>query len=247
MAFSLQQSQRFEFESGIQQVAVDNLQNTYVVAKDNSLSKINKAGEIIARANFKSYGDITHLDATNPFMLFLFYRNQNVLLVTDNYLNLRSTIRLDDLESDYIMALGRSVDDGIWIFDQNDYQLKKYDQNLELQQNSGNVMNWLSSEPDFNFLIAENNYVYLQSPSNGILVFDQFANYFKTIPIKNADHFQVINGQIYYQSDSVYVRYKPHFLLTDTLSTAKAGRTVIMQNKIRVSHSDKLLDLEIFD
>jgi hypothetical protein len=142
------------------------------------------------------------------------------------------------------MALGRSVDDGIWIFDQNDYQLKKYSQSLELQQNSGNVMNWLSSEPDFNFLVAENNYVYLQSPSQGIFVFDQFANYYKTIPILSKKKFQVIKGQIYYQMDSLYLRYDQNFLHTDTLFKRSTKDEIIAQIGMHVEFDDKELILE---
>ena len=208
------------FERGITKLRVDNLQNCYAALDDNSIIKINKEGKQTASVNFKSFGKISHMDVTNPFMIYLFYRNQNALLVTDNFLNLRSTINLEQIESDFITVLARSIDDGIWIFDLNDYQLKKYNQSLDLQQTSGNVMSWLNDEPDFNFLVAEGKFVYLNSPSNGILVFDQFANYYKTIPLYSLEHFQVKKEQIYYQSDSLMLRYTPSFLRTDTLYTS---------------------------
>lgn len=219
------------FEREVAQWRVDNLQNAYVVLDDNSIVKVDKAGNKRATVNFKSYGKLTYLDATNPFMLYLFYRNQNVLLITDNFLNHRSSIQLSQIQSDFITVLARSIDDGIWIFDLNDYQLKKYNQNLDLQQTSGNVMNWLNDEPDFNFLVAEGNYVYLNSPKNGILVFDQFANYYKTIPITGLSDFQVVKSQIIYRQDSLFLRYNSKFLSTDTLvQNLKPTESVQAQN-----------------
>jgi hypothetical protein len=234
-----------EFPNGIRLVQLDNLLNTYIVKEDNSIVKLNKEGQIVTSNNFKSYGNLSHIDVSNPFMLYLYYRDQNALLITDNFFNIRSTIKLDQLSSDNIMALGRSVDDGIWIFDQNDYQLEKYNQSLELQQISGNVMSWLRVEPDFNFLIAENKYVYLNSPSAGILVFDQFANYYKTIPIKTKNGFQVQDGKILYQLDSLFLRYDPKFLSTDTLlKTVDAPKMVISQADLLITYDKSNLSLE---
>ena len=230
IAFSHKLKTKIPVDQGIKTVSTDNLQNVYVCHTDHSISKYDKAGTNKATVNFKSYGELTHLDATNPFMIYLFYRNQNALLITDNFLNLRSTIKLDQLESDFISVLGRSVDDGIWIFDLNDYQLKKYDQSLNLQQSSGNVMSWIEGEADFVFLVAERNYVYVNSPSNGILVFDQFANYYKKIPLKNLNQFQVFEGSIYFQNERIFQRYTPKFLKYDTLYTCDNDSLEVVGN-----------------
>jgi len=44
--------------------------------------------------------------------------------------------------------------------------------------------------------------LFMNDPETGILVFDQYGTFFKTIPIKSIKGFQIIDKQLYYFSDS---------------------------------------------
>ena len=46
-------------------------------------------------------------------------------------------------------------------------------------------------------MLEKSRYVYLNVPGFGILVFDQFANYLRTIPLEIPDEFQVTDQNLY--------------------------------------------------
>jgi hypothetical protein len=50
-------------------------------------------------------------------------------------------------------------------------------------------------------LLEYDNKVYLNNPSTGILIFDVYGTYYKTISVKNVKQFQVIGEWIYYLSE----------------------------------------------
>jgi len=56
----------------------------------------------------------------------------------------------------------------------------------------------------------------LNDPKYGILVFDQYGTYLKTIAIKNLDRFQVLEDRIHYLSNDALVTYFMKTLESDT-------------------------------
>ena len=67
----------------------DYLENVYVITPTNDITKYNKSGLKLASANFKILGNISWIDASNPFEIYVFFRDQNKLLFLDNLLNLK--------------------------------------------------------------------------------------------------------------------------------------------------------------
>ena len=54
-------------------------------------------------------------------------------------------------------------------------------------------------------MIEKNKQVYLNVPGKGIIVFDRFGNYLKTIPLTECSRFQVTDTDIiYFNNDSLY-------------------------------------------
>jgi hypothetical protein len=49
-----------------------------------------------------------------------------------------------------------------------------------------------------NLIVEDGNMVYVNDPYHGIFVFDRYATYMKTIPVKNILSFQVYKDQIFY-------------------------------------------------
>ena len=52
----------------------DNLGNTYVISKDNSIEKIDTAGKVISTYNENKFGQPVSIDASNPLNIVVFYR-----------------------------------------------------------------------------------------------------------------------------------------------------------------------------
>ena len=56
-------------------------------------------------------------------------------------------------------------------------------------------------------MLEYNNKIYLNNPSTGVLIFDIYGTYYKTIPIKNLHNFQPIADWIYYISNNKIKAY----------------------------------------
>jgi hypothetical protein len=101
-----------------------------------------------------------------------------------------------------------SNNEGYWIFDLQDFQLKKIDLNLQVKFESGNISQATGDSiilPDF--LLEADNSVYLNNPSSGILVFDLYGTYYKTIPIRNLESFQVIGDELLYVANNKLISF----------------------------------------
>jgi hypothetical protein len=70
-------------------ISSDNLENLYIITPTNDIIKYNKNGIKLATANFKVLGNISSIDASNPFEIYVFYRDQNKIIFLDNMLNMR--------------------------------------------------------------------------------------------------------------------------------------------------------------
>jgi len=85
--------------------------------------------------------------------------------------------------------------------------LTRKDNNLLTTNSSGNISNLLNKNIQPNFLVEYNSKVYLNDPKNGILVFDMYGAYLKTIPLYGLKTFQVKDKFIIYVKEGKIFKY----------------------------------------
>lgn len=198
-------------------IQTDNIGNLYVVSQTNQLYKYDPNGKLLSTLNYAYLGNITHIDASNPLELYLFYRELNAVVFLDNNLAYRGRINLSDAGIVQAAAMGRSYSNGIWIFDQGDLQLKKLNKDGSLIQGSGNVMQFAKSENlNPSGILDNGNRVYVNDSAEGILVFDVFANYIKTLPIKGCGEIKVSGSDVMFAQKGKLIQYKQNALQYDT-------------------------------
>ncbi len=178
-------------------VTADNLGNLYIVNLQNDIVKYDKNGEQKFSQNFKIYGKPTSIDVSNPMEIYVFYREANTVLYLDNTLSERGKTDLATGPFGLVTAAARSYDNGLWVWDQADLQLKKCTKEQENITSSGNplVLGKGNAAP---YLLADNGSRVFMADSNGISVFDVFANFVKKIPIKKPGMIQVLGQKLYY-------------------------------------------------
>ena len=176
----------------------DNLGNCFLADKDE-ITKYDGNGTVFNKFSIKAFGDISSIDASNPMKLMVFYKDFSKIIYLDNTLSLNGNpIDLEDYNLTQSKLICASHSDGIWFYDQQKLALIRLDQNLNISQSTSNLNQLLGIELNPNFMCEYNNSVYLNNPLTGILVFDIFGTYVKTIPIFNLSKFQVTNDAIYY-------------------------------------------------
>lgn len=234
-----------ELELNAKDIETDRLGNLYIVTPTNQLYKYNRDGQKLGTLNYKYVGNISHVDATNPLEIYVFYKELNKIVYLDNNLAYRGETDLNRYDIAQASAVARAFDNGIWVFDLGDLQLKKFDKNGENLQTSGNIRQYLKGRVQPNYIFDNNERVYLNDPEQGILVFDVFANYIKTIPIKGNNNVKVIEEDLYYQNGKKLFRYNLKSLRTfefplpdstqvQDISIEKQRLYVVYPNRIRL-------------
>jgi hypothetical protein len=184
----------------------DNLGNAYVIV-ENQILQFDSLGKPKANYSEKNLGKLLSIDANNPFKLLLFYPDFARVQLLNSKLALQSSIQLRNLDIVQPVAVCQSNQDGYWIFDAQDYQLKKIDLNLNKKSESGNLNQLLGYSPVPNFMTESGNNIYVNNPETGILVFDLFGTYIKTIPIAHLKTFQIIGNELLYSSGNKLMKH----------------------------------------
>lgn len=183
-------------------IATDRLGNAYIISENNELNKYSPDGKFLATQNIKVFGNLHSVDASNPLEIYLFYRDINQLVFLDNQLSRRGDINFNRSGILQASAAGRSFDDGIWVFDLADMQLKKLNKNMELQHQSGNLSGITDTLIAPVQIYDNGDRVFVNNPATGIMLFDIYGQYIKTIPVKGIQNFQVQENTISYFKNS---------------------------------------------
>lgn len=199
-------------------ISSDNLGNLYVLTPTNDIIKYDKEGRKIATANFKVLGNISSIDAGNPFEIYVFYRDQNKIVFLDNLLNLRGECDMESIGVSQIACIGRSSDNQIWIFDMADLKLKKYSKDLKLLIESAALNNFPVGNDISPLQITDINSTVLLLNNNTILEFDLFANYSRSILKDTISSFQYFNDKILFLKNNTAFLYNIKTFLTETLN-----------------------------
>ncbi len=198
-------------------MTTDNLGNVYVISPTNDIEKYDKNGNKLATTNFKVLGNITSIDATNPFEIYIFYRDQNKILYLDNLLNLRGETNLETIGISQCAAFARSFDNQLWLVDMADLKIKKYSKDSKFIGESASLNMVISDNiiaPDF--LIDINSTLFVLN-NGSLLNFDAFINYTKTILSDSITSFQMVQQQILYIKNGVAFTYNPMLFKSEKL------------------------------
>ncbi len=208
----------------------DNLGNAYVI-KGHEIFKYLPNGKLFNRYSNLMLGNITSVDATNPLKLLLFYRDFSKIQFLDNQLSENHLISLQDLGLEQSTLVCISFDNGFWVYDQISFSLIRFNQAFDKVQEARNINQNIGYEPQPNFLHEWGDWVYLNNPETGILVFDIFGTYFKTIPIKGVTNFQIAGDNLLY--------FKDGKLLSYNLKTLAEGEVQLPPDEIQMLRIEK--------
>jgi hypothetical protein len=179
----------------------DQLENVYFV-DGHKLIKISvSTGEKIEYGSI-SAGSITSADVSNPFQILIFYRDFNQVVFLSNKLSaIQSPINLSEVDIEQAALVSSSGRGGFWVYNDRGNRLVYFDPQLRNTNQSMVITSITGSGQKPVYMTEVQNHVYLYVPGQGILIFDRFASWIKTIPYSGPDSFQVIGGKVIYFLD----------------------------------------------
>ena len=185
----------------------DNQCNIYVV-KGTELIKYSKTGRLLYKYSNNNLWKIDFVDASNMLRLLVFYKNFSQFVFLDNTLSLiGEPVSLDKMGFQQTQLVCSSYDNSMWLYDQQNLELVRINKTFDKTQQTGNLNLLLNIDLKPDYLVEYDNKVYLNNPSSGIMLFDIYGTYFKTVPIKNINNFQPIADWIYYVLDQQVKAY----------------------------------------
>ena len=197
----------FDITENIVDIQIDNLQNIYILTKENKVVKYTDTFEKQYEYSNNLIGEIKSIDATNPQKILCFVKDFNRILVLDNTLAEINKIDLSTSEYLDVSAICRSNDNRIWIFDPINQILVKIDDQMESQYQSNRLtdLNLGMIEP---IMIKERgNIVAISDPNIGILIFDNFGQFLRLVPEKEIDNFQIFGDYLFFTQNEKYFQY----------------------------------------
>lgn len=200
------------FESAVF-LTVDAFGNSYVIA-DRQVMKFNAYGKPIQHFGNSKLGELRSVDATNPMKVLLFYPDMAQLVILGTQFAPQSTLELRNIGINQPTVACNSNNEGYWVYDLQDFQLKKINRNLDIVFQSGNLVQLIGKQILPNFMTESDQKVYLNDPQQGVLVFDQFGSYLRTLPVKGLQYFRIVKNELIY-TDGAVVKAMDLKLLTE--------------------------------
>jgi len=217
------------------------------VIKGDEIKKFNPSGELLKVYSNKRAGKIFSVDASNPLRVIVFYKDQAQITILDSQLSSNGeNINLETLTLEQCDLACSSFNNGIWFFNRQNAELVRIGENLNRVLNTGNLNILLGTKFIPNFMLEHNSYLYINNPSEGILVFDIYGTYYKTIPFKNLTQFQVKEDLVYFQKDEKLHAYNMKTLDQQDIAMPNASKECFRFTSDRYSYlkNDSVFVLE---
>jgi len=205
LSLSKSKAQEFQFIAKIDTVAklasVDNFGNLFVVTPKNEILKYNPQGKFLWNYTNKTFGDISQLDVTDPLRVILFYAGFQQIVVLNNNLSEISQYSFNQNPEKQITLIASANNNGFWVYDQINRELKKLTNSFTDDLKTGNIYQRNGFDMQANFMVSDEQYVFINDVQEGVRIFDQYGNFVKTAVIESENEFEVNGSEIYFFKD----------------------------------------------
>lgn len=218
----------------------DELGNVY--ALDGSVLLLFDAqGRQLARNSLNTFGPITRIDAFSSLKPLIFSRQQGQLALLDNTLSVQaSPIDLPRNGYTQVAQVCMSVQSCFWLFDERELSLTRVDAQLRPLAQTGRLDQLLGFMPHPTYMVELDGWLYICDPEHGVLLFDLFASYAKTLPVKGAQRIEVRGGVLWYVADGRLMSYDMKRFSTEEVPWPTPLDTVTLDVRIERGHLYRL-------
>lgn len=191
--------------SDLDKASQDSYGNLYISDKKGNINKYDSTGMFLMNYSPQKLGHVTLLEASNTIKIFAFYRDFQEYVILERFLGPMPNSAINQDEIGFARQATLASDFNVWLIDETDFSLKKYDRQYGKVLNKTSLDLLLDARDyDIAFLREYQSYLYVSDRLSGILVFDAFGSFKKKLPFKDLDFFAFHGDEIYYiQKDSL--------------------------------------------
>ncbi len=190
-------------------IDVDVLDNIYLITANNQLKKLKSNGDSVAVFNdVKKFGNPSSIDVSNPLKTLLYYKNYSTVVILDRFLSVRNTINFRKENIFKAKTIATSYDNNIWLFDEQDFKLKKISDGGKLLSETTDWRQIFDDVPSPTEMIDRDGSVYLHDIEKGFYVFDYYGSLKNNLPFINWQHAVIASNKITGFVDNTFQSYE---------------------------------------
>ncbi len=192
-----------------QTVSMDIYGNIFLADMQGNITHYNKDGDSIRRFAPQEPATIYVLEAWKGLKILAFYKDLQRFTWLNRFLTPIETYTLRSEQIGFARLLNYSNDGYIWIFDEQDFSLKKYDyRNQQILVRTPCDLLFPTQNYQITFLREYQNMVFLVDKNSGIFLFDNFGNFKKKLQIRNINFINFWGEHIaYLQEKTLYLHH----------------------------------------
>ncbi|MBP6310989.1 MAG: hypothetical protein WAR83_00950 [Flavobacteriales bacterium] len=223
----------------------DELGNSYALRGDE-LELFNAEGKSWLRNSVKTFGRIGTIDAFYSLKPMLFAPEQGQLVVLDNTLSVQgSVMNLSRSGYTQVVLACMSVQNHFWFYDEREMALVRANAQLRRTANTGRIDQLLGFTVQPISMQEHENWLFVHDKEHGLLVFDLFGTYARTIPLLNMQSFEVRGGVIYFYGDDGLQRYDMRSFEITPIEILLDENTTIRDVRVELGKAYVLLEESI--
>jgi len=229
-----------------QQVSLDRYNYLYMSDEKGNIKKYDEEGKFQVLYSPVKVSNIALLEAWNTIKVFLFYREYQEYVMLERFLTTKQNYVLDPIAIGFARMATLASDYNLWIFDDTDFSLKKYDQQYNKVLFSTPLDLLLKpKEYDIRHMREYQNQLFLSDLNSGVMVFDIFGNYKKRIPFQGISYFSFYNDYLTFISGTQIVWFDLYGLseIRFPLPTLKTYSQAIVTAKYTYLFSKEGMDI----
>jgi hypothetical protein len=195
--------------TGVAHFAVDPLQQLLVVDSTGLLRLYDANGIPRFQYHNTTGGELTQIDASDPFNVLLFFPEQQRIVLLDRTLSDRAALDLRTTGVIYATAVGRSHDNNIWVYDEPAGKLLLLDERGDIVRTSNDLRLSEGISQGATHLLRQGQEVWLYFPERALAVFDNLGQLREWWDVPLLDDCFAYQSQLYYRHDGRYFLYSP--------------------------------------
>lgn len=176
----------------------DHLGNIYVITARNGIEKYAPGGSLVAQYSNTRLGAPTSIDASNPLKILIWYPNFAAIVLLDRTMTELGVLNLAYTGFPEVRIIAASQDGNIWIYDELAFKLRKIAADGTPLFESPSLQQTLEHRPVPMAIRDDGNRVFMSDTVQGLLLFDVYAQYQRTVLHQPLTDFQIIGNNVVY-------------------------------------------------
>jgi len=197
-----------------QAIYANEYKQLYSICNTHNIAVIDINGDTLKNYTNNKRQTISSIDARNPLNILVFYQDGATIDILDNSLNVLNKVNLIQKGYNQVVAIARSRDNAIWIYDASSDMLYKTNEQGEAIQESISIRSFSDHQWYIHQIIENNQYIGLVDSIQGVMLFDLFGNYSHSIKESGITQAQFMDNILFYSKNQ-----KLYAIPTDTWNT----------------------------